>query len=199
MNLRISPSPIVLIFAFFQIFLSCNTKSNKPIETPLVIYEDSLTGVAKAKEARENIAAQLADGLQLSLWASDSLAPDPIAMDAYQLWLDGGPRGMRLPPDYLGPFNYLREFVQMTDFLAAWQVLDPASDDYGGMIEAESGALGGVIQTDNTLEAIWCWSRFKEFSGRSTDDGGHRLGSGVYFCRIRIGDESQTVKIVMAK
>ena len=81
MNLRISPSPIVLIFALFQIFLSCNTKSNKPIETPLVIYEDSITGVAKAIEARSNIAAQLAEGLELSLWASDSLAPDPIAMD----------------------------------------------------------------------------------------------------------------------
>ena len=63
------------------LFQSCGKKSNKPIEIPLTIYEDSLTGVAKAKEARENIAAQLADGLQLSLWASDSLAPDPIAMD----------------------------------------------------------------------------------------------------------------------
>ena len=63
------------------LFQSCSKKSNKPIETPLTIYEDSLTGVAKAKEARENIAAQLADGLQLSLWASDSLAPDPIAID----------------------------------------------------------------------------------------------------------------------
>ncbi|MBT8305870.1 MAG: HEAT repeat domain-containing protein, partial [Maribacter sp.] len=46
-----------------------------------MIYEDSLTGVAKALEARENIAAKLADGLELGLWASDSLAPDPVAMD----------------------------------------------------------------------------------------------------------------------
>ncbi len=81
MNLRISPSPLVFIFALFQVFLSCNTTSNKPIETPFVIYEDSITGVSKAIEARSNIAAQLAEGLELSLWASDSLAPDPIAMD----------------------------------------------------------------------------------------------------------------------
>ncbi len=96
--------------------------------------------------------------------------PEPMSPEAYELWLDGGPRGGRLPPEYLGPFNYLREFVQMTDFLATWQELDPGSDDYGGMIEAESGDLGGVIQTDNTLEAIWCWSRYRELTGLDTYD-----------------------------
>ena len=60
---------------------SCTSKSNKPIEIPLVIYEDSLAGEKKAEEALKNITAKLADGLVLSLWASDSLAPDPIAMD----------------------------------------------------------------------------------------------------------------------
>ncbi|EAR02005.1 hypothetical protein FB2170_15793 [Maribacter sp. HTCC2170] len=44
-------------------------------------YEDSVTGASYAKEIRENTAAILAPGLELSLWASDSLAPDPIAMD----------------------------------------------------------------------------------------------------------------------
>ena len=33
-----------------------------------------------AKTVRENTAAIVADGLKLTLWASDSLAPDPIAM-----------------------------------------------------------------------------------------------------------------------
>ncbi len=60
---------------------SCDTRSNKPKEVPLTVYEDSLLGRSKAKEAREGIVAKLADGLELNLWASDSLAPDPIAMD----------------------------------------------------------------------------------------------------------------------
>ncbi len=95
----------------------------------------------------------------------DSLSPGQL-----EFWLEGGPSGSRVVPDPLGPFNYVREFDQMVSFFAAWQVTDPDSSDYGGMIEAESGALAGVIQTDNTLEAIWCWSRYREFSGRDTYD-----------------------------
>jgi putative membrane-bound dehydrogenase-like protein len=36
--------------------------------------------VANAKAIRESTAIQLAEGLEISLWASDSLAPDPIAL-----------------------------------------------------------------------------------------------------------------------
>ena len=55
---------------------------DKPVsEAPiLIVREDPAQGPAKAKEIRENTAAILADGLSLDLWASDSLAPDPIAM-----------------------------------------------------------------------------------------------------------------------
>lgn len=74
-------SCILLLLAVFLINVSCDTKSTKPIETPLTVYEDSVLGMTKAKEAREAIVAKLADGLELNLWASDSLAPDPIAMD----------------------------------------------------------------------------------------------------------------------
>jgi hypothetical protein len=100
------------------------------------------------------------------------LAPPPEQMSPQELgvWLDGGPRGARPVPEPLGPFNYVREFDQMVDFLAVWQVLDPDSTDHGGLIEAESGYLGDVIQTDNTLEAIWSWSRYRQFSGRTTFD-----------------------------
>ena len=69
------------LLAIVPLAFSCNTKSNKPLETPLVIYEDSVTAKTRAAEAREAITAILADGLELNLWASDSLAPDPIAMD----------------------------------------------------------------------------------------------------------------------
>ena len=73
----------IYLVSFFQLFLltsSCGNKSSKPQETPLVIREDSVTEVARAKEALQSITPKIAEGLQLSLWASDSLAPDPVAM-----------------------------------------------------------------------------------------------------------------------
>ncbi|MGC1516144.1 MAG: HEAT repeat domain-containing protein, partial [Maribacter sp.] len=70
------------LFALLGIILilnSCETK--KPKEIPLVIHQDSTSLLTNAKLAREGISATVADGLQLTLWATDSLAPDPIAMD----------------------------------------------------------------------------------------------------------------------
>jgi hypothetical protein len=99
-------------------------------------------------------------------------APDPTQDSAadWQLWLQGGEGGTRVMPPDLGPFNYLREFDQIVEFLAIWQVSDPDSSDYGGEIEAEAGYLGDVIQTDNTLEAIWCWARYKQLTGSTAYD-----------------------------
>ncbi|MFT7036763.1 MAG: quinoprotein glucose dehydrogenase [Cyclobacteriaceae bacterium] len=65
-------------FFIFVAIISCEPKI--PIEQPLVVTEDASTVVQRAKEIRENSAAQVADGLTLKLWATDSLAPDPIAM-----------------------------------------------------------------------------------------------------------------------
>lgn len=45
-----------------------------------VVKEDGSTARARAKEIKESVAIELADGLKVELWASDSLAPDPIAM-----------------------------------------------------------------------------------------------------------------------
>jgi len=75
-NLRFSLS---ILLAFVLLF-SCDNKPKIPKEIPLVIYEDTLTGMARAKEIRKNTPAVVAEGLELTLWASDSLAPDPIAM-----------------------------------------------------------------------------------------------------------------------
>lgn len=57
---------------------SCSTPA--PTEKPLIVKEDPAQGAIKAKEARENVSVQIVEGLILNLWASDSLAPDPIAM-----------------------------------------------------------------------------------------------------------------------
>lgn len=83
-------------------------------------------------------------------------------------------------PAPLGPFSYMREFDQIIHFLADWQQLDPFLPHYGGMIEAEAGDLGGVIQTDNTLEAIWCWSRWRQLTGR--DDMDNHVNAAWVYC-----------------
>lgn len=61
-------------------------------------------------------------------------------------------------------FNYLERFKMVCDFTARWQVTDSTSPDYGGIIEAEH--MPTVIETDNTQEAIWIWSRWYELTGR---------------------------------
>ncbi|WP_373513478.1 hypothetical protein, partial [Persicitalea sp.] len=45
-----------------------------------VVREDGNTARMRAKEIKESVSLTVADGLKLDLWASDSLAPDPIAM-----------------------------------------------------------------------------------------------------------------------
>ncbi len=81
MTIKTLIQSVLSIIAVSAFITSCKDKTSQlPKESPLVIYEDSVTGLARAKEIRENTAAKIADGLTLSLWASDSLAPDPIAM-----------------------------------------------------------------------------------------------------------------------
>lgn len=54
--------------------------TSTPRETPLTVREDPATAESRAKQIRESLAIELAPGLVMDLWASDSLAPDPIAM-----------------------------------------------------------------------------------------------------------------------
>jgi len=61
-------------------------------------------------------------------------------------------------------FNYLYQFSKIASFISNWQVVDTADTNYGGVIEAEGGKFRDVIQTDNTQEAIWVWSRYGELT-----------------------------------
>jgi hypothetical protein len=61
--------------------------------------------------------------------------------------------------------NYLSEIRQTCDFVARYQFSDSAKpDSFGGIIEAEH--MPTTIETDNTQEAIWVWSRWYELTGR---------------------------------
>jgi putative membrane-bound dehydrogenase-like protein len=78
------PKPIGILALTALVVVSCMKMSpngsSKIASSLLVIKEDAATGKARAKEIREKIAVKLADGLKLDLWATDSLAPDPVAI-----------------------------------------------------------------------------------------------------------------------
>lgn len=72
----------LFLFTLFIIsfIVSCKQEPKKPQEPLLVVREDTFNLKNRFQEIRENTPVQIADGLTLSLWASDSLAPDPVAM-----------------------------------------------------------------------------------------------------------------------
>jgi hypothetical protein len=60
-------------------------------------------------------------------------------------------------------FNYLERIHRLCEFIRQYQVSDSLSADFGGIIEAEH--MPTTIETDNTQEAIWVWSRWYELTG----------------------------------
>lgn len=71
-------------------------------------------------------------------------------------------------------------FGKACAFIAAWQVTDPNDPDYGGIREGEN--MPNIIQTDNTQESVWIWSRWRELTGsRQYDEATAR--SWVYIIK----------------
>jgi quinoprotein glucose dehydrogenase len=66
---------LILILILLQ---NCNPP--EPLYMHKTIRDDSAKGLKRAEQIRQDTPIELADGLEVSLWASDSLAPDPIAM-----------------------------------------------------------------------------------------------------------------------
>ncbi|MEO0240343.1 MAG: T9SS type A sorting domain-containing protein [candidate division WOR-3 bacterium] len=60
-------------------------------------------------------------------------------------------------------WSYIHELFQTASFLTTLQVSDTNSPNFGGMIEGENAM--NIIETDNTQEAIWVWSRYMELTG----------------------------------
>ena len=93
---------------------ACQQK--KPMETPVVIYEDSTKVGANVDLIMKSITTQVADGLELSLWATDSLAPDPIAMDidnAGNVYVTRGNRNKNSEFDIRGHRDWMTPSIAM--------------------------------------------------------------------------------------
>jgi len=88
--------------------------------------------------------------------------------DEVEAFLQGqgqpGAAPQAIPP--LPPAGSRSDYVEMLGrtcgFLATWQV-QTAGADFGGIREGEH--LQTIIQTDNTSEAIWVWTRYYEWTG----------------------------------
>lgn len=77
---------------------------------------------------------------------------------------DGAAPGLSLPPLTGGErtTSYADEYALIANFQRTWQVTIPGPD-FGGIREGEH--LPDIIQTDNTSEAIWVWTRYYELTG----------------------------------
>lgn len=72
-----------LLLTLLALAVACARLASRPKSSRsglVVVKEDPAVARQRAKELREKTPIKLADGLQLSLWATDSLAPDPVAM-----------------------------------------------------------------------------------------------------------------------
>lgn len=71
---------ITVLFAIMSMALFNSCTEEKPKEIPLTVSENQETAADRVREIEESVTMELYDGISMSLWASDSLAPDPVAM-----------------------------------------------------------------------------------------------------------------------
>jgi len=102
----------------------------------------------------------------LLIFASSIYATIYVPLDEMEQSDSGGPH-LFLNDYYVSQLwgeDYLDFLKKEVEFLKTLQVTDPTKEDYGGIREGESDDLWNIIQTDNTEEAIWVWTRYYELT-----------------------------------
>ena len=76
-------SAFLLVLALISLIqLGCNSNAPTKSKPDLVsITQDAASAMKMANDIKSQSVIKLAPGLQINLWATDSLAPDPVAMD----------------------------------------------------------------------------------------------------------------------
>ena len=108
------PAKNKLIWAASAAILVVSCAKLSKTAKPLIISEDAAIVATKAKEIREKTAIKLTDGVQMTLWASDSLAPDPIAMsidDLGRVYLTRSNRQKNSEFDIRGHRDWMTESI----------------------------------------------------------------------------------------
>lgn len=71
----------LLLICSAILIVTCSKPMSKAGLNLLTITQDSASARKMADDIKAHSAIKLAEGLQISIWATDSLAPDPVAMD----------------------------------------------------------------------------------------------------------------------
>nr|MCU0326986.1 heme-binding protein [Spirosomataceae bacterium] len=120
----------------------------KPVSTTIVSV-DTETGTKQAKQVKESSTIQLAEGLTIDLWATDSLAPDPVAMsidDAGRIYITRTNRqknsefDIRGHRDWMTPSIALQSVEDRRAFLR-----DVSTKVYEGPNEEVTDVIGGIL------------------------------------------------------
>jgi quinoprotein glucose dehydrogenase len=93
----------------FSVFSSIAQKAK-----PLIIKEKQENIATRTKEIRDKVPAKVAEGLQFTLWASDSLAPDPICIsidDLGRIYLTRSNRQKNSEFDIRGHRDWMTESI----------------------------------------------------------------------------------------
>lgn len=97
-----------------------------------------------------SLATTYYEGPQDSLWGEGAEA------------VRGGRRMRGIPSPRRDLDNYLGQFQLIARFLTQMQEQNPNNDQFGGIHEGEGDQLWGIVETDNTQEAIVVWSLYAD-------------------------------------
>ena len=102
------------LIAMTLLVISCVKLAQKT--TLITIKEDPAKASKLAKDIREKTPAKVGDGLELTLWASDSLAPDPVSMsidDKGRVYLTRTNRQKNSEFDIRGHRDWMTESISL--------------------------------------------------------------------------------------
>ncbi len=126
---KLNTLKVLGISSVVTLFIAVSCAKNTPSDgedTILKITESGIVAAAKAEELKSKTTFKLADGLQIELWASDSLAPDPIAMsinDAGDVFLTRTNRQKNSEFDIRGYRNWMTESIALSTYVERQQFL----------------------------------------------------------------------------
>jgi len=104
---------ILLAASLLQIFaLGCTSSQEKSVYQ--VIFEDQDQIAERAKASKEKLPIKITEGMEITRWASDSLAPDPVAIDIDDkgaVYLNSTNRGKVSEFDIRGHRDWMTESI----------------------------------------------------------------------------------------
>lgn len=104
---------ILLAAGLFQVLtFACTSSQDKSVYQ--VIFEDQDQIAERAKAAKEKLPIKITEGMEITRWASDSLAPDPVAIDIDDqgaVYLNSTNRGKVSEFDIRGHRDWMTESI----------------------------------------------------------------------------------------